>query len=165
MNWRSDPAWAIGHIWSLSAEEQFYFLWPPIVMLLSHKTARNLLLACIVAGPFFRVAMRILVARVSWLHPHEALYSTSFPARVEPIAAGCLLALLAIEPASLRFVNRWCTTRAAAISLAILAGCVVVSSYVPIIGLIFRPTVSACAIPIILWFCANARGTLARMLA
>ncbi|HWE02047.1 MAG TPA: acyltransferase [Tepidisphaeraceae bacterium] len=165
MNWRSDPAWAIGHIWSLSAEEQFYFLWPPLMMLLSHKSARRLLLACIVAGPFYRVAMRVLVAKIPLLHPHDALYSTSFPARLEPIAAGCLLALLAIHPGSRRFLNRWCTARAAAIALAILAGCVAVSSYARIVGLVFRPTVSACAIPIILWFCANARGTLARILA
>ena len=165
MNWRSDPAWSLGHIWSLSAEEQFYFLWPPIMMLLSHRTARKFLLACIIAGPFYRIAMRILVAKVSLFHAHEALYSTSFPARLEPIAAGCLLALLAIEPASLAFLNRWCTARATAIALAILAGCVVVSSYSKIVGLVFRPTVSAFAIPIVLWFCANARGTLSRMLA
>lgn len=48
------PDWSVGHFWSLAVEEQFYLVWPWVVLFLSRRNLVRavVLLAC--AGPAFR---------------------------------------------------------------------------------------------------------------
>jgi peptidoglycan/LPS O-acetylase OafA/YrhL len=162
MDFRTDPAWSLGHVWSLSVEEQFYLLWPPLILLLSPKAAGRLLLGCIAAAPAFRVAARFLC-------PHfEALGRMSFPARLEPIAAGCLLALLATDPRGRAWLNRWLGNPGSmALALLALLGTSFLASRSSAFGLVCRSTLCALLIPAIIWGCANARAgsILGRVLA
>ena len=135
------------------------------MMLLSHRIARKLLLACIIAGPFYRIAMRVLVAMTYlYFHSHEALYSTRRFSRTagtdrRRMPAGAVGHRACFTGLSQPLVYRPPRPQSRS---AILAGCVVVSSYSRIVGLVFSADCQCVrCIPIFLWFYANARGTLA----
>lgn len=50
--------WSVGHFWSLAVEEQFYLVWPWLVLLLPHARVKWAIVAAIVLAPvsqaFFR---------------------------------------------------------------------------------------------------------------
>lgn len=50
----------IGHLWSLSVEEQFYIFWPLILFLAPKKNLKRLLLAAVMIGPLFRLGITAL---------------------------------------------------------------------------------------------------------
>ena len=77
--------WVLGHLWSLSVEEQFYFLWP-LVMRRGAKTATRVAIGVMVLAP----TARLVLAAVG--HPQGS--GSYFPLVSDAIATGCLLALL-----------------------------------------------------------------------
>jgi peptidoglycan/LPS O-acetylase OafA/YrhL len=82
---------ALGHCWSLSVEEQFYLLWPPLVFALR---ARSLVWVCLLA------AMMALVTRM-WIvlsgKNLEYAYELTV-ARMDALAIGALTARLVRHP-------------------------------------------------------------------
>jgi peptidoglycan/LPS O-acetylase OafA/YrhL len=76
--------WFLGHLWSLSVEEQFYFLWPGVLKKwYRHRVA---ILAGVVAfAPIYRVACHFV-----GLHGKA---DETFPAVADVLAIGCLLAI------------------------------------------------------------------------
>jgi peptidoglycan/LPS O-acetylase OafA/YrhL len=90
---------ALGHLWSLAVEEQFYLLWPLVVFASSR---RGLTMACLVivaASPLIRIALHLQGNAV-------AAYAL-MPARMDTLAFGALLAILARQPSGLVRVQRW----------------------------------------------------------
>ena len=78
--------WFLGHLWSLSVEEQFYFLWPSVLKKWHrHKVA--ILLGVVALAPVYRVACHFLK-----LHGKA---DETFPAVADILAIGCLLAIFA----------------------------------------------------------------------
>jgi peptidoglycan/LPS O-acetylase OafA/YrhL len=76
--------------WSLAVEEQFYLLWPLVLLLLSRRRMM-ILCAALVAGA---LALRIiLVAPISASFASRAAPYNLLPARVDTLALGALLAL------------------------------------------------------------------------
>jgi peptidoglycan/LPS O-acetylase OafA/YrhL len=53
-------SWLIGHLWSLSVEEQFYIFWPLLIFLTPKKHLKKLFIAAIIAGPLFRAGISFL---------------------------------------------------------------------------------------------------------
>lgn len=87
MNYVPVPAWEIGHLWSLSVEEQFYLIWPFALARLGVRRGALLALAFFIAAPLVRVAMRVLI-------DDPALEDLPvFPAVADGIAIGCLFAI------------------------------------------------------------------------
>jgi peptidoglycan/LPS O-acetylase OafA/YrhL len=76
--------WFLGHLWSLSVEEQFYFLWPgALKKWYRHRMA---ILAAVVAfAPLYRIACHFL-----GLHGRA---DETFPAVADVLAIGCFLAV------------------------------------------------------------------------
>jgi peptidoglycan/LPS O-acetylase OafA/YrhL len=78
--------WFLGHLWSLSVEEQFYVLWPG--MLKKWYRHRVAILAGVIAfAPVYRVICHLLN-----LHGRA---DETFPAVADALAIGCLLAIFA----------------------------------------------------------------------
>ena len=90
--------WDLGHLWSLSVEEQFYFVWP-LVVASSIRWAKRTAWAAVIIAPLFRYFFG------HYGFDRTALYS--FPAVVDSIATGCLIALYAKPLTSLVTNRRW----------------------------------------------------------
>jgi len=74
--------WILGHLWSLSVEEQFYLLWP-VALLLGFRYRVKIGIAVVLLAPFARLAF--------WkagLHEIDEY----FPAVCDSLMMGCLLA-------------------------------------------------------------------------
>jgi peptidoglycan/LPS O-acetylase OafA/YrhL len=92
VNFEPNRGLPIGHLWSLSVEEQFYLLWPLTLLILRERRALIVAIAAIFIGPLVRVAIREWIFHVD---PHSLNgMQTSFPAMFDYLAAGCALALL-----------------------------------------------------------------------
>ncbi|HEX5760501.1 MAG TPA: acyltransferase [Thermoanaerobaculia bacterium] len=102
---------ALGHFWSLAVEEQFYLLWPVVVLLCSRRTLMVLCLTLVAASFALRVGLG--------LAGRETAAFVLTPARIDALAAGGLLALAARGPHGLRPLSRWARPAAAASAVAL----------------------------------------------
>jgi peptidoglycan/LPS O-acetylase OafA/YrhL len=104
-----------GHLWSLAIEEQFYLVWPFLVYRSSLATLRRLTLG-LLAGA---LALRALI-----LFGTGAPILTTYvltPCRIDALAAGALVAVLAREPHGYARLRRWAPAALAAGTLVALA--------------------------------------------
>jgi peptidoglycan/LPS O-acetylase OafA/YrhL len=76
--------WFLGHLWSLSVEEQFYLLWP-YALRKWHAHRVRILLGVVAIAPAYRVLCHFL-----GLHGRG---DETFPAVADILAIGCLLAI------------------------------------------------------------------------
>jgi peptidoglycan/LPS O-acetylase OafA/YrhL len=78
---------AVGHLWTLSVEEQFYLLWPLVVWLVPQRSLARLAVSLILAGPLVRLSSR------SWLGMDVGQLYVSSLTHVDAFAFGALLAV------------------------------------------------------------------------
>lgn len=88
VNYSVSRSWYIGHLWSLSVEEQFYLLWPFAFVALGPRRAIWVAAAVILLGPAARLAAALFLRG----SPYRDL--EMFPMVADSLAAGCLLARL-----------------------------------------------------------------------
>lgn len=86
VNYVVSPSWHIGHLWSLSVEEQFYLLWPLVFVVLGPRKGIWVAVAVVLLGPVAR--------SVAWLLFHATPYRdlAMFPVVADSLATGCSLA-------------------------------------------------------------------------
>ncbi|HEY0991631.1 MAG TPA: acyltransferase [Kofleriaceae bacterium] len=87
MNFHADRAWHVGHLWSLSVEEQFYLAWPLTLIALGARRGLLVAIAAIAVAPAVRLA--------TWYGWPElrALADQMFPCVFDALATGCVLAI------------------------------------------------------------------------
>lgn len=99
-----------GHFWTLAAEEQFYLLWFPVVILLPRRWLPTVLVGCLLLAPVYRSAI--------------AFGATPFidallPGQIDSLATGGLLAWMRHEGVWGRLegavLSRWVLWSAAAL--------------------------------------------------
>ena len=150
--------WYIGHLWSLSIEEHFYLLWPPVFLLLGFRRALLALCGCIVLSPLVR-----LMLRTFWCEQLELDICYCTFTQMDTIAVGCALALLVRNPrvqrAGLRLAeqSRWAGPLAV---LALLLSILVL----PSLSWSLSHAANAVLIALLVWLCINARGIVSRVL-
>jgi peptidoglycan/LPS O-acetylase OafA/YrhL len=88
VNFEPDRSWQVGHLWSLSVEEQFYLLWPFAFSVLGQRKGAWAAFIVLFVGIVARVVNRALLIGTQ-MHDLEM-----FPMVADTLATGCLLALL-----------------------------------------------------------------------
>lgn len=81
-----DRAWDLGHLWSLAVEEQFYLLWPTVLVLLRPRKALWSAFAVILLVP----VVRLMTWRFFPSHANDMKWQ--FHTVCDALATGCLLA-------------------------------------------------------------------------
>jgi peptidoglycan/LPS O-acetylase OafA/YrhL len=89
----------LGHFWSLAVEEQFYLLWPAVVLVSNRRTLTRLCFA-LVAGSLL---LRTGLAFGGW---NAAAY-VLMPARMDALAVGALIAAAVRDPLWWQAVRCW----------------------------------------------------------
>lgn len=92
VNYDPRRPWNIGHLWSLSVEEQFYLLWPLTLLVLRQRRALIVAIAAIFIGPLVRAGILEWTFHVNPQNPLSDM--AIFPAMFDYLAMGCALALL-----------------------------------------------------------------------
>ena len=87
MNYLPGHAWQVGHLWSLSVEEQFYLLWPFAFSVLGRRKGIGAAIAVMGIAIFARAGARLFLIGT----PYRDL--PMFPMVADSLASGCLLAL------------------------------------------------------------------------
>jgi peptidoglycan/LPS O-acetylase OafA/YrhL len=88
---------ALGPLWSIAVEEQFYVLGPLVFSMLSRRRITFLLAACVVLSPILRLILFYKTAIDTWRFT---------PTRIDGIYIGLLLAIFLSSRSNLLFVEK-----------------------------------------------------------
>jgi peptidoglycan/LPS O-acetylase OafA/YrhL len=109
------PVEAMGPLWSLAVEEQFYFLWPWVVLRANQRTLKHIALGVVIAAPILRTIC------TPFLSSSIPMYALT-PFRADTLACGAFIAISEIEnPAWVRMHRRLASICAITAAIAIAA--------------------------------------------
>jgi peptidoglycan/LPS O-acetylase OafA/YrhL len=122
LNWLPNPPAPrmLAHYWTLAVEEQFYLLWPLVVLMLRPRE----LMAMCVAIPLLDSIVRLALYTMHPGFATEHFLGNATVTRADPLALGALLAVLLYQQR--RVATRYLIATGAA-SLAVLAGLLFIS--------------------------------------
>jgi peptidoglycan/LPS O-acetylase OafA/YrhL len=158
-----DPNTAFSHTWSLAIEEQFYLIWPVVLLLLWRRPERALGRSVMALGVLW--ALRLVLVLVFQV-PQSYIYA-SFETRADALLVGCIAAMAIGVPGIARALDSF-AKRSIVPVLATIAFLVVSAAELRY-GTFFRDTVSLLLLPfvfvaIILHVTAVSNGPVTRFL-
>ncbi len=156
----------LDHFWSLAIEEQFYLVWPLIVLSFSRRKLMIVAAAMIVISPLVRTLLVLNDA------PDLAVYVLT-PARMDGLAMGALIALAVRGPSGIAPLVPWAwrfgamaaaafltivilrrdfSTEDAVILTAGISCLTIMYASLLVLSLTFRPLTSVMELPVMRWF-------------
>jgi peptidoglycan/LPS O-acetylase OafA/YrhL len=87
INYLPGHAWQVGHLWSLSVEEQFYLLWPFAFSVLGRRKGIGAAVAVMAFAIVARAGARVFLIGTAYRD------LPMFPMVADSLASGCILAL------------------------------------------------------------------------
>jgi peptidoglycan/LPS O-acetylase OafA/YrhL len=85
------PPWQVDHLWSLSVEEQFYILWPVVLLLLVRRLSRTAIMRLTLAAAIASTVAQTAVYAAT----HATLWAfLASPLHAQGILLGCFLGQL-----------------------------------------------------------------------
>jgi peptidoglycan/LPS O-acetylase OafA/YrhL len=155
MNWNRalgwGPMWKLGHTWSLGMEEQFYLVWPAIMLLTRRRLRLAVTLAMVIAIIAWRCDLTLAGA------DPERTYN-GFDTHADALLIGCVLAMVAI-PRKL-----WCLPAISALVTAAFAAVLLCVSFRSVLTQSVGLSVAA-LISLALIVCAREDGWLRKLLS
>lgn len=154
-----DGSFTLGHLWSLSLEEQFYMVWPACLILFGRRGAKRWAIGAVALLPFVRFALY-------YLRPTDrGQLGMMFHTSCDSILWGALAAFLASEGAidglrNFRF-RAWVPWTSGA---AIFVLCPVLERINRGFGLVAVPSIQACAVVLFIFWLLSGEGGVARRL-
>lgn len=97
-NFIAPPISYTAHFWSLSIEEQYYLIWPAVLLLCGFRKARWVALAGALGCASYRFAN---------FGSYQGMKSCQTQVRADALLVGCLLALVVAEPAVRSRIAPW----------------------------------------------------------
>lgn len=107
VNYLEPRPWNIAHLWSLSVEEQFYLLWPAVLVLAGRSRGMKIAGCVFFIAPVFRSLYYILPGSSPLLWG-----MITFQTNADSLAAGCVLAGTQVWLASKSRYNAFLQSRA-----------------------------------------------------
>ena len=90
------------HTWTLAVEEQFYWLWPLVILIAGSRTLRVIVVACVIGAPITRLVTLLVTA-------NSFVMVATLPAQVDALAVGAALALAERAGVARGILRTWAT--------------------------------------------------------
>ncbi len=87
MNYHAPHGWIMGHLWSLSVEEQFYLLWPALLAFAGPSRALRFAAGAIAVVPLLRFGS------LQFFRTQSEFFGMQFHLCCDALAVGCVLAI------------------------------------------------------------------------
>lgn len=134
----------LGHLWSMAVQEQFYLVWPLILIVGGRSIAGGCALAAVILVPIARVVL-------ATLSPDTTSVYLTYGASIDTLALGCLLALGRERLAGHRWFNRIVDSPWSIPLLYVVAGASVIIGWRP--SLLLRTPLVSLAVVLLLERC------------
>lgn len=155
-NFLEKGSWYLGHLWSMASQEQFYLVWPLVLIVGGRRAASWTAAAIVIVIPCLRVA------HATYSPQSFAVYDSS-AASFDTMAVGCLLALHRDRLASVGWANRLVESRLAILSLFLAGNLIELVGYRPY-RLLHFPLVAVALVLVLERCMRHPDGRLGRLL-